>query len=516
MALLGGGEVGGLRFLDHRADPVDLGLLRERPADRRDDLVEAFERHRPRVDRPPARRLLGQPRDVEIAIGGHHQGARDRRGAHQQGVGVAALCRERQALLDAKAVLLVDDDEREIAEFDIGLQQRVGPDDDRGQAGGEARQHRGARPALLAAGQEADLDICRRGVALQGRVMLAGEDLGRRHQRRLAAGLDRAQHRQQRHHGLAAADIALQQAHHALRLRHVGGDLGDRQTLRPGQRKAERRFDAGRQRARADDRPALGAMAARPHQRHRELAGEHLVIGEALARRVGRQEIGLGRRRMDMADGLGPGRPCAALGEGRVDPFGQLGSAVECRRHRALHDPRGESCGQRVDRLDRLQPVELVGPQDEVGVGDLGRPVVELDPAADHPLGADRQQARKVVALDVEIGQGQPPGRVGADHPVGPGTMAVIGVVRLDAHRDGHDLVGAQLADRRRGAPVDDAARQMPQQVDDERSGEALEELGELRADAGKRGDGCEERIEDGGTHKGSLYRCSGTAKTTT
>ena len=58
-------------------------------------------------------------------------------------------------------------DEREVAERDIRLQQRVGPDDDRGQPGGEARQHRVARPPLLAPGQEADLDPGRRREALQ-------------------------------------------------------------------------------------------------------------------------------------------------------------------------------------------------------------------------------------------------------------------------------------------------------------------------------------------------------------
>src|SRR6516165_4291689 len=55
VALLGRREVRGLRLLDHRADPIDLGLLRERSADRRDDVVEALQGHGPGVDRPPAR-----------------------------------------------------------------------------------------------------------------------------------------------------------------------------------------------------------------------------------------------------------------------------------------------------------------------------------------------------------------------------------------------------------------------------------------------------------------------------
>ena len=115
-------------------------------------------------------------------------------------------------------------------------------------------------------------------------------------------------------------------------------------------------------------------------------------------------------------------------------------------------------------------------------MGDLGCTVVEFDPPADDPLGADREQPREIVALEVEVSQGQPPGRVGADHPVGPRTVA--GLVRLDPHRDRHDLVWLQVLDRRRGAAIDDAARQVPQQVDDERTGKALEELCELLADA--------------------------------
>ena len=111
-------------------------------------------------------------------------------------------------------------------------------------------------------------------------------------------------------------------------------------------------------------------------------------------------------------------------------------------------------------------------------MGDLGRAVVELNPPADHALGADRQEAREVIALDVEIGQGQPPGRVGANDPIGP--RAAAGLVRLDPHRNGDDLIGLQVLDRRRGAAIDNSTRQMPQQIDDERTRETLEQLGEL------------------------------------
>ena len=57
-----------------------------------------------------------------------------------------------------------------------------------------------------------------------------------RHDCRLRAGFDRAQHRQQRDHRLAGTDIALQQTQHALRRGHVGLNLADRFELASGQR----------------------------------------------------------------------------------------------------------------------------------------------------------------------------------------------------------------------------------------------------------------------------------------
>ena len=64
-------------------------------------------------------------------------------------------------------------------------------------------------------------------------MMLARENFGRRHQRRLAAGLDHGRGGEQRHHGLAGADIALQQPQHAgwLLLRS-GDDVVDGVELR--------------------------------------------------------------------------------------------------------------------------------------------------------------------------------------------------------------------------------------------------------------------------------------------
>ena len=58
--------------------------------------------------------------------------------------------------------------------------------------------------------------------------VLLGEQLGRRHDRRLIAVLDREQRGEQRDDRLAAADVALQQTLHAPIAAHVGDDLANR------------------------------------------------------------------------------------------------------------------------------------------------------------------------------------------------------------------------------------------------------------------------------------------------
>ena len=64
--------------------------------------------------------------------------------------------------------------------------------------------------------------------------MLAGEHFRRRHHRRLPSGLHHLGHGDERDHGLARADVALQQADHALLRPEVGADLVER--LRPARR----------------------------------------------------------------------------------------------------------------------------------------------------------------------------------------------------------------------------------------------------------------------------------------
>ena len=157
-----------------------------------------------------------------------------------RGIGVAVstsmstaspLRAERQPLMDAEAVLLVDDGERQIAERNLVLEQRVGADHQIDFAERKTVDRLGALAAALAAGQDRDADA---GVLRQrrdGGEMLARQDFGRRHQRGLPSGLDHGRRGQQRHHRLAGADVAVQEPHHALRPRQVGDDVVDRAPL---------------------------------------------------------------------------------------------------------------------------------------------------------------------------------------------------------------------------------------------------------------------------------------------
>ena len=75
---------------------------------------------------------------VEVAVEGHSEGARDGGGCHHEDVGRdEGLLPEFGALLDTEAVLLVDDDEAEVAEGDVILDEGVGADEDMDLAVGE-------------------------------------------------------------------------------------------------------------------------------------------------------------------------------------------------------------------------------------------------------------------------------------------------------------------------------------------------------------------------------------------
>ena len=237
------------------------------------------ERQRARVDRLPPGRLLAQLADVHVAEIGQHQRARDRRRGHHQHVDGFALLREREPLVHAEPVLLVDDRKRQVVEGNVVLKKCMRANEQMNVAAREPFENVAALAAALAAGQDRGLDAGGSRKRCDRRKVLTCQDLGRGHQGGLPAGLNGGGCGHERHHGLARADVALQESQHALGLGEVVDDLGNGAGLRIGQRIGE---GFGQLFAQA---PVAGGRAARrpaqmgAHERQRKLTGQELVIG---------------------------------------------------------------------------------------------------------------------------------------------------------------------------------------------------------------------------------------------
>jgi hypothetical protein len=168
------------------------------------------------LDRLAALGQLAQDGDVERAERRQAQRARDRRGGHVQHVRHQPGRRlgvERGALAHAEAVLLVDHHDREAVEDDgSSMSACVPTTSDSAPARACRARRRGARRS--SSRSAAPGAPGRRHERLDGREVLLGQRLGRRHQRRLHPVLDRAEHGVQRDDGLARADLPHEQALH--------------------------------------------------------------------------------------------------------------------------------------------------------------------------------------------------------------------------------------------------------------------------------------------------------------
>ena len=144
-----------------------------------------------------------------------------------------------QTLRHAKAVLLVDDRQRQVFEAHLVLDHRVRADHQAGRAAFDQGQRLAPFLGFLAAGQPGGLYTQGLQPADEFAEMLLGQNFGGRHQRTLPAGVHAAGCRQRRHHGLARAHIALQQAVHGQAFLKVGINLVAHAFLSGGQRKGQ-------------------------------------------------------------------------------------------------------------------------------------------------------------------------------------------------------------------------------------------------------------------------------------
>ena len=199
---------------------VDLAAALELVPDRaRDDL--RVELHHVGLDRQAVLRRRLDDRHVADADERHVQRARDRRRRHRQDVHLLAQLLDLLLVRDAEALLLVDDEQSEIAELHVLRQQAVRADDDLDLAGGEVLER------LLLFGLRAEpadhVDAHReRGEALAQRLrVLEGEHGRRREEGDLLAFHHRLERGAHRDFGLAVPDVAAEQAVHRRRRLHV-------------------------------------------------------------------------------------------------------------------------------------------------------------------------------------------------------------------------------------------------------------------------------------------------------
>ena len=468
------------------------------PRDAIDHLAQPLDRHHPRIDRLPPGGQFVEAANIHLAILRQRQRARDRGRGHRERMRrAAALGGERQALRHAKAVLLVDHHEAEIAVIDRVLKDRVGADQELDRAIEQPHQDRLALAPLGPARQQRDLHP-RRAEHLPERLeMLARENFGRRKQRRLLARLDRDQHGIQGHHRLARANIALQQPQHRGLLRHVAFDLGDRARLRARQREGQ--MQLGPQAPIAHQGNALAPPPLGLDQQQREAVRQQFVIGEPVARFLVGADVPRAQRRS-------PRWPARLRQLARFDPFGQLGQPRQRLLGEARHARLGETSGQAIDRLALPLHLRRAGFLDVIGMDDLEHIAIAIEPPGDPARLAHRQQFLGGIGRFAEPAQRADIAcPVLRQHPVRPAAAGTRGAVLDRGENDDHLLAlarGFQIGNR---AAADEAFGQVIGEILDPRQAELLERLHQLRPDAFERLDFGKQRIESLGAHRALL-----------
>ena len=320
--------------------------------------------------------------------------------------------------------------------------------------------------------------------------MLFRQHFRGRHQRGLRARLDRAQHRQRRHQGLAGAHVALQKPQHPPVRGEIGVDLSQSPRLRQGGREAEPFQRPAAQIGLRRQRPP-GARAHPPaHQAKRHLIREKFVIRQPRAQpRVRRAVLG----HLHAAHCFPERGPVFASQAGRVLPFRQFGQQFHRLRDAGGELARPQPGGQRPDRLDRGDLPALGGRNDVIGMRD-GHAVLEpFDLARDQQMGAGGHLR---LAQETEEHQFGDPGPVAHDDPPGlarrGGPFVAHHLDRQRRHR-----ARPRVADQRTGGAVQIGFRQMEQQIDHplppHGAGEQLHRRG---TDAAQRCQGGEKRMQ--------------------
>ena len=338
----------------------------------------------PRLDvgehgRAIARRRLHQ-RHVAQAGERQMQRARNRRRREREHVGLQLELLEPFLVLDAEPMLLVDDDQSEIRELDVGTQQPMRTDDDVDLLFLELGENRGCSFAVLKSTHRRDADREIGQPFGERAEMLVGEDRRRHEHGNLPSDLHRLERRAHGDFSLAVADVADEQAIHRPRALHVALHLRRRGALVGRVLEEKRRLELPLPRRVGNVRRTVGDF---PPRVEIEQLDRHLLDRRARSSRccgpAPAAELVQARRRRILGDVVA--RPIALelidAVQRNVEPIAAL---VLDDRHldRALSDE---------DRLDAaIDPDAVLEMHDEIAR--LERDGVERRRAADVPARA--------------------------------------------------------------------------------------------------------------------------------
>ena len=482
-----------LGFLDQRAHPVRLLPGLARGAHPLDDLVTARFRYGDSRNRLPAGRQFVDDGNVEIGIGGHRERARDRRRGHDQLMRMAvvahALFPQRHALVHAEAMLLIDDDEAESTKADAFLEQCVRADDQRSAAIGDRGKGFAPRRRFLAAGEPGGLQPERPEPVGEALPVLLGEQLGRRHDRGLHAAGHRLETGDRGDDRLARADVALDEAHHRVRRRHVAEDFLRHALLRARQREWQP-FDecVDPVLPAAERRRGLG-IRDRAQVLQAEVVRQQFLEREALLARVTarnhQRDVRVGRRPVQVANGFRERghREFTAYRIGQQLLRRRALHRLQCLTGQAAQPALLHALGRRVDRRERIVDGGILAVAQE--------PVLRVDHLEAGAALADFAETghahtvlelRLLVAREVEETQRELPAAVGDSHEqVAPAAKRRLGEQHFARHQA--SFAGNQCAQPDELRTVFVAQRQQEQQVFHPLEMQPFEFFRECRAD---------------------------------
>ena len=386
------------------------------------------------------------------------------------------------------------------------MMMRVSPEEICARSPGRSESF--ARPVRRTVERPAASNIGCGGERRNRRQMLARQNFGRRHQRRLAPGLRDMRHGERRDDGLAGADIALHQPQHALIGREIGADFVERAFLRAGQLKRQVRLDRRRQPAGAPVLAPRRAPQFPAHQPQRQLLREQLVEREALAGETRRRDVAGLSRMVQQTQALAEAAELVRGENGRILPLGQIWQALQRALDRLLHEALLQSLGQPMHGFDQGQLGEAGLVEHAIGMNDLAMSVVKLQPPGDPAGRANGQAALDPLGVGEEKHQHGVAGFVLDQHLERPLGVSLGPAVFGDAHLDQHQRVERRVFERRPRPAVDDIDRRVKQKIDRPRLAAGLgqqpiEQDRGLGSNAGQGLGAPEQGIENGRTHAG-------------